>query len=340
MRPGSGHGVVRLDDAGLERAQRGGDPVGLVVERVGALAELARGSRRRHGRARLAPLDLGDQTWAWTSSATSWRPTSRPARCLALSCSMRPATAFSSARASHAGAPRRHDAPGDPEDHSPLKIATGVPRQHRRLFRDFPASGGGADGASPRAHPRKFERAARSHERARRPWRDAAAQDWSALGLLPGLHDPVLLELVVERRRLDAEEPRGLGLHAPRLLVRREDELPLELLEDVGEAAVAGRHRQAPARGGAPAEPSGRSRAAHELALGEHERLLDHVLQLAHVPRPAVAAQQLERLGREAASRPAHPRRDAARRSTARAPRCPRGARAAAAARGAPRASR
>src|SRR4051812_1140248 len=47
--------------------------------------------------------------------------------------------------------------------------------------------------------------------------------------------DAVLLELVVERAGLDAQQARGLGLHAPALFISPLDELPLEVLQKGGE---------------------------------------------------------------------------------------------------------
>src|SRR5262252_3368191 len=53
--------------------------------------------------------------------------------------------------------------------------------------------------------------------------------------------DSVLLELVVERAGLDAEQARGLGLHAAALVVGALDQMALEVFKDVGQRHLAGR---------------------------------------------------------------------------------------------------
>src|SRR5882757_3666718 len=53
------------------------------------------------------------------------------------------------------------------------------------------------------------------------------------------LLDAVLLELVVQRRGLDAEQARGLGLDLLGLRVRLEDQLALEIIEDLGQRQLA-----------------------------------------------------------------------------------------------------
>src|SRR5450432_2394494 len=101
--------------------------------------------------------------------------------------------------------------------------------------------------------------------------------------------DAVLLELVVERARLDAQQARRLGLDAAALLVGAQDELALEILEDVGQRHLARGHGE---RVLAPAAAHGRRQRAQidGVALGEDERLLDDVLELAHVAGPVVRA--------------------------------------------------
>src|SRR6185436_17927692 len=56
--------------------------------------------------------------------------------------------------------------------------------------------------------------------------------------------DAVLLQLVVKRACLDAQQPRRLGLHAAALVVGPLDQLPLEILQDLGQRHLAGRQRQ------------------------------------------------------------------------------------------------
>src|SRR5437762_11592745 len=58
------------------------------------------------------------------------------------------------------------------------------------------------------------------------------------------LDEAVLLQLVVERRGLDAQKARRLRLDAPGLLVGLVDELALEVLEDLRQRAVPLHHRE------------------------------------------------------------------------------------------------
>src|SRR3954470_8051581 len=106
--------------------------------------------------------------------------------------------------------------------------------------------------------------------------------------------DTVLLELVVERAGLDAEQARGLGLHAAALVISALDQLAFQILEDLRQRHLAGRQRER-VFGQSAANARGQRAHVDDLALGENERLLDEVLQLAHVPGPAVRAQPRER---------------------------------------------
>jgi hypothetical protein len=62
-------------------------------------------------------------------------------------------------------------------------------------------------------------------------------------------------------------------------------------------AAAAGRERRR--RPGAAAHLGRQVRRQHDVALGDRDRALDRVLQLAHVAGPAVGVEQLQRLGRQ-----------------------------------------
>ena len=99
--------------------------------------------------------------------------------------------------------------------------------------------------------------------------------------------DAVLLELVVERAGLDAEQARGLGLDAAALVVGLQDQLALEILEDLGQRHLARGHGER-VLAGAAAHARGQRAEIDLGALGEHQRLLDHVLELAHVAGPVV----------------------------------------------------
>src|SRR4051812_2770814 len=99
--------------------------------------------------------------------------------------------------------------------------------------------------------------------------------------------DAVLLQLVVEGARLDAEQARRLGLHAATLVIGALDQLAFQILEDLRQRHLAGRQRER-VFGQAAANARGQRADVDDLSLGEDERLLDDVLQLAHVPGPAV----------------------------------------------------
>src|SRR4051812_9081859 len=73
------------------------------------------------------------------------------------------------------------------------------------------------------------------------PLRTAGSAGSHAGARFPGpeLLDAVLLELVVERRGLDAEQARGLGLDLAGLRVGFQDQLPLEVIEDLGQRHLA-----------------------------------------------------------------------------------------------------
>src|SRR4051794_27373600 len=97
------------------------------------------------------------------------------------------------------------------------------------------------------------------------------------------LLDTVLLELVVQRRCLDSEQARRLGLDAPSLGVSLQDQLAFEVVEDLGQRQLA-RHVE-PVLLRAALEELRQRGGRDLLALGEHQRLLDRVLELAHVTR-------------------------------------------------------
>src|SRR4029079_8909466 len=111
----------------------------------------------------------------------------------------------------------------------------------------------------------------------------------SSLSLL----DAVLLELVVQRRGLDAEQAGRLGLYPAGLGVRLEDQLALEVVEDLGQRQLA-RHIE-PILLGAALEELRQRRRRDLFALGEHQGLLDRVLELADVARPVVRHDPAER---------------------------------------------
>src|SRR3954468_6964264 len=125
----------------------------------------------------------------------------------------------------------------------------------------------------------------------------ATASLWSRYSMLYleslPLLDAVLLELVVQRRGLDAEQAGGLGLDPARLGVRLEDQLALEVVEDLGQRQLA-RHVEPILLGAALQELRQRGRR-DLLALGEHQRLLDRVLELADVARPVIRHDPAER---------------------------------------------
>ena len=77
------------------------------------------------------------------------------------------------------------------------------------------------------------------------------------------------------------------------LRVRLEDQLALEIVEDLGQRQLA-RHVEAILLAAALEEL--RQRGRRDLvALGEHERLLDRVLELAHVAGPVIGHDPAER---------------------------------------------
>ena len=124
-----------------------------------------------------------------------------------------------------------------------------------------------------------------------------------APGLLQGVEQPVPLEgvgLGVARRPRRASTPDPPGRSAGRGPGRRP-------------STATGRGRPAPgATGRGRRRPgwrisAGRSSQGQRRAVGEDHRPLDHVLQLADVPRPVVGDQGLDRLVVDVADRPADP---------------------------------
>src|SRR5450755_4309425 len=105
---------------------------------------------------------------------------------------------------------------------------------------------------------------------------------------------PKLADLAIERLRRDAEDVRGLSLMPARVLQHRLDVLPLDLLERRKRI-----RRAAAVRRGEPTE-------RHIVRVNHRSRrdelcALDHVAQLAHVPRPWIRLQRLDRVGAERA---------------------------------------
>ena len=121
--------------------------------------------------------------------------------------------------------------------------------------------------------------------------------------------EPVLAQAVVERRAVDPERAGGVGDVPLRGVDGRHDGRPLLFVQPLAQrsrarvgSTGAGRRRC----GGA-----GRRRPAGELqvvagdlrAAGQDQRALDHVLQLADVPRPGVGAERGHRRGVDPAHR-------------------------------------
>src|SRR5204862_292508 len=78
---------------------------------------------------------------------------------------------------------------------------------------------------------------------------------------------------------------------------RVEDDVALELVDQVLVARRAGRRARHPRRRSREAGVVGEQLGADLVALAEDDRPLQHVLELAHVPRPAMALEQRHRLG-------------------------------------------
>src|SRR6266511_136336 len=107
----------------------------------------------------------------------------------------------------------------------------------------------------------------------------------------------MLAHPVVERRAVDAERARGMRDVALRGVDRRDDRGALLLVQALGEraTAVAGRGRRG--RGGRGGRAAGELEigGAELGATGQDERALDHVLELADVAGPGVAAERRRR---------------------------------------------
>src|SRR5690606_37864234 len=113
--------------------------------------------------------------------------------------------------------------------------------------------------------------------------------------------DPVAPHAVLERPPGEAERLCRLR-HVPAApLEGPRDHAPAELLElDALVEQVAERLvRLAPGRRALGADVGGEVLGQDPVAAPEHHGALDHVLELAHVARPGVAPQQLERVGVE-----------------------------------------
>src|SRR5258708_23298128 len=87
--------------------------------------------------------------------------------------------------------------------------------------------------------------------RARVRWKVAGTSDFhrppcSAIAPLGGLslsNEAVFLQLVVEGGGLDPQQARSFGLHPPCFFVRLLNQLPLHILEDFGQWAIAPGYR-------------------------------------------------------------------------------------------------
>src|SRR5256712_9659875 len=116
----------------------------------------------------------------------------------------------------------------------------------------------------------------------------ALAMIW-LLGLLA--LDPVILELAPERGAADAERLGGAGVVAAEALERLEDVGAL----GVGEADLPRQGRRGPEQD-ASRHVRRQIVGLDRVAAGEDRGALDRVLQLAHVARPRIAQEALERL--------------------------------------------
>ena len=153
----------------------------------------------------------------------------------------------------------------------------------------------GMGGTPSSASAQSFRASAQSSTRSavRRQSRIALMRTWSAWRTTRGSRgwrsdahvfagEPVLVEPVLDGAHADVEHLGGLRGRAVRRLERRQDRVALDL-----------GHRRARDRGRAPCRRAARRRwagrrASMRVALAEHDRALDRVLELAHVAGPAV----------------------------------------------------